>query len=198
VIHIKEYEIAILSRGGQGGVTLGKVLAYTATYDGFYTTAIPKYGAERRGAPISTSVRVYDRPVRRHAQIAFPTDIIALDVSLMPRMFPEDPFEGKGSLTLNYESIPEEYVQYKPEKFGYANIQEITIDEGLVKSGSAMIGLPTLGSFIKTTGILTMESLHKAIDKMFGGSKYIEANHHAVNRAYEATEVKKIEQRIEN
>ena len=85
---MKQYEIAILSRGGQGGVTLGKVLAYTATYDGFYTTAIPKYGAERRGAPISTSVRIFEKPVRRHAQIDIPTDIVALDASLPLRMFP--------------------------------------------------------------------------------------------------------------
>lgn len=193
---IKEYEISILSRGGQGGVTLGKVLAYTATYDGYYTTAIPKYGAERRGAPISTSVRIYDRPVKRHAQIADPTDIITLDVSLVPRMFPEDPFNNSGTLTLNAAEIPEEYEIYTPSKLGYCNVQKITKEEGLVKSGSAMIGIPTLGAFIATHGVLTMDSLHKAIDKVFGKSSFLEANHRAVDRSYEETKVKKIEQRI--
>lgn len=193
---MKEYEVQILSRGGQGGVTMGKILAYTATYDGFYTTAIPKYGAERRGAPITTSVRIYDRPVKRHAQIKDPTDIIALDVSLVPRFYPTDPFDGKGTLTLNSPIIPEEYLIYKPEKFGYCNIQDITKEEGLAKSGSIMIGIPTLGSFIATSGILTMESLHKAIDKMFGKSSYLESNHNAVERTYKETEVKTIEQRI--
>ena len=195
---MKEYEISILSRGGQGGVTLGKVLAYAATYDGFYTTAIPKYGAERRGAPISTSVRVYDRPVKRHAQISRPTDIVALDVSLVPSFFEHDPFNGSGSLTLNSPDIPEEYAIYHPKSFGYCNVQEVTIDEGLVKSGSAMIGIPMLGSFIATSHILTMESLHKAIDKLLGNSKYLEANHKAVDKTYHSTEVKHFERTIAN
>jgi pyruvate ferredoxin oxidoreductase gamma subunit len=193
---MKQYEIAILSRGGQGGVTVGKILAYTATYDGYYTTAIPKYGAERRGAPISTSVRIFDKPVRRHAQIEEPTDIVSLDVTLVPRMFPEDPFKGTGTLTLNTNEVPPEYEIYTPKKLGYCNIQKITTDLDLVKSGSAMIGIPTLGAFIATSGILSMESLHKAIDKMFGKSKYLEANHKAVEESFKQTKVNTIEQHI--
>lgn len=193
---MKEYEIAILSRGGQGGVTLGKVLAYTATYDGFYTTAIPKYGAERRGAPIITSVRVFDKPVRRHAQIDIPSDIVALDATLPTRMFPEDPFNGTGSLTVNSDVLPEDYERYSPAVLGVCNVQKITQDIGLVKSGSAMIGIPTLGAFIATSEILTMKSLHKAIDKMFTGSSFLQANHDAVDRTFKETEVRKIDSRI--
>jgi pyruvate ferredoxin oxidoreductase gamma subunit len=193
---MKSYEIAILSRGGQGGVTLGKVVAYTATYDGFYTTSIPRYGAERRGAPISTSVRIFDRPVRRHAQIVNPSDVVSLDVSLVPSMLPNDTFEGKGTLTVNSDDIPDYTDNYTPEKIGVCNIQKIAQEFGLVKGGSTMIGIPTLGSFIATSGILTMESLHKAIDKVFGGSKYLDANHKAVDATYENTEVKTIEQPI--
>lgn len=190
------HEISILSRGGQGGVSLGKVVAYTATYDGFYTTSIPKYGAERRGAPISTSVRIFDTPVRRHAQIVNPTDIVSLDATLVPRMFPTDIFQGQGTLTINSDEIPTEYEVYTPEKIGTCNIQKIAQDHGLVKSGSTMIGIPTLGSFIATSGILTMESLHKAIDKVFGTSKFLEANHKAVDATFKNTEVKIVEQPI--
>ncbi|OLS23785.1 MAG: Pyruvate synthase subunit PorC [Candidatus Heimdallarchaeota archaeon LC_2] len=192
------HEISILSRGGQGGVSLGKVVAYTATFDGFYTTSIPKYGAERRGAPISTSVRIFDKPVRRHAQIVNPTDIVSLDATLVPRMFPKDTFHGKGTLTINSDEIPSDYDIYTPEKIGICNIQKIAQDLGLVKSGSTMIGIPTLGAFIATSGILTMDSLHKAIDKVFGGSKYLQANHQAVDATFENTKVKIIEQPIRN
>ncbi len=179
----------LLSRGGQGGVTLGKVLAYTATYDGKYAVSIPKYGAERRGAPITTSVRISDKPIKRHAQIEDPTDIVAMDFTLAPRFFAQDPFRGEGTLTLNSPTKPEEYSIYTPEKFGLCNIQKITMDEGLVKSGSAMTGIPTIGSFLKTSGLLNMESLHKAIDKMFAGSRYLDANHKAVDRTFNETEV---------
>ena len=48
---MKNYEISILSRGGQGGVSLGKVLAYNATFDGFYTTSIPNTEPKEEGPP---------------------------------------------------------------------------------------------------------------------------------------------------
>jgi pyruvate ferredoxin oxidoreductase gamma subunit len=176
---------------------LGKVLAYTATYDGFYTTAIPKYGAERRGAPIQTSVRVFDKPVRRHAQIEVPTDIVSLDAGLVPRFFPDDPFEGTGSLTINAADIPEDYGVYTPEKLGYCNVQKVAKKVGLVRGGSTMVAIPTLGSFIATSGILTMESLHKAINKMFEKSKYLDINHNAVDETYNNTKVREIERIIQ-
>jgi len=181
------YEIGILSRGGQGGVTLGKVLAYAASYDGKYTSAIPKYGAERRGAPVVASVRIFDRPVRRHAQIPVPSEMISLDVSLVPRFYTYDVFEGKGSLTLNTGNVPEAYYLYTPQKFGYANVQEIAKKHGLVKSGSTLIGIPTLGAFVATTKIVTLESLHKAVDKMFPHSSYLKGNHDAVDDVHDNT-----------
>lgn len=189
-----EYEIGILSRGGQGGVTLGKVLAYAATYDGKYTSAIPKYGAERRGAPVVASVRIFDRPVKRHAQILKPMDILSLDNTLVPRFYPEDYWNGAGSITLNAASVPEDYLNYSPQKFGYANLQEIAQSQGLVKSGSTLIGIPSLGALVKTTGIVTMDSLHKAIDKMFPKSSYLEGNHSATDLAYDECQVLTLEE----
>ncbi len=184
-----EYEIGILSRGGQGGVTLGKVLAYAATYDGKYASAIPKYGAERRGAPVMSSVRIFDRPVKRHAQILKPKDILSLDYTLVPRFYANDFFEGMGSITVNAAEIPQEYYRYTPAKIGFVNVQEIAKKHGLVKSGSTLIGIPALGAFIRTTNIIRIDSLHKAIDKMFPASKYLEANHKAVDECFDETMV---------
>lgn len=189
-----EYEVGILSRGGQGGVTLGKVLAYAATYDGKHASAIPKYGAERRGAPVMASVRIFDRPVKRHAQILNPKDILSLDYTLVPRFYSEDFFGGEGSITLNTAEIPQEYLKYSPAKIGYVNVQEIAKKHDLVKSGSTLIGIPALGAFIKTTQIITLESLHKAIDKVFPNSKYLEANHEAVEDCYRETTVIPLEE----
>ncbi len=189
-----EYEVGILSRGGQGGVTLGKVLAYAATYDGKYASAIPKYGAERRGAPVMSSVRIFDRPVKRHAQILNPKDILSLDYTLVPRFYHEDFFAGQGSITVNVAEVPPEYLKYSPAKIGYVNVQEIAKKHGLVKSGSTLIGIPALGAFIKTTQIISLESLHRAIDKVFPDSKYLEANHAAVEECYQQTIVIPLEE----
>lgn len=183
-------DIAILSRGGQGGVTMGTILAYAATYDNKYVVSIPKYGAERRGAPIMNSVKIDVNPIRRHAQIENPTDIISLDLSLVPRFYSSDVFEGDGTLTLNSVDIPSAYEIYTPKKFGTCNVSAITQDVGLVKSGSTMTAIPMLGAFIATSEIVSMDALHKAIDSVFEGSKYLQANHDAVDRTYKETKVK--------
>ncbi|MFA7303994.1 MAG: 2-oxoacid:acceptor oxidoreductase family protein, partial [Methanoregula sp.] len=52
------FEIRIHSRGGQGGVTAARLLAMAALHDGKYATACPFYGAERRGAPVVSFVRI--------------------------------------------------------------------------------------------------------------------------------------------
>ena len=77
------YEIRIHSRGGQGGVTAARLLALAAFRDGKYATACPFYGAERRGAPVVSYVRIDDRPIRVYSQIRNPDLVIVLDPSVM-------------------------------------------------------------------------------------------------------------------
>lgn len=168
---------------------MGTILAYAATYDGKYVVSIPKYGAERRGAPVQNSVKIDDKPIKRHAQIERADDVVSLDSSLVPRFFKEDIFQGSGSLTLNSSEKPSAYNIYTPERFGICNVQEITKDEGLVKSGSAMTGIPMLGAFLATSNALTMEALHFAIDQVFAKNPYLEANHKAVDRSFKETKV---------
>jgi 2-oxoacid:acceptor oxidoreductase gamma subunit (pyruvate/2-ketoisovalerate family) len=62
------FEIRIHSRGGQGGVTAARLLALAAIHDGKYATACPFYGAERRGAPIVSFVRIDESPIRIRAR----------------------------------------------------------------------------------------------------------------------------------
>ena len=77
------YEIRIHSRGGQGGVTAARLLALSAIHDGKYATACPFYGAERRGAPIVSFVRIDDKPIKVYSQIKKPDLVVVLDASVM-------------------------------------------------------------------------------------------------------------------
>ena len=77
------YEIRIHSRGGQGGVTAARLIALAAFRDGKYATACPFYGAERRGAPVVSYVRIDDRPIRVYSQIRNPDLVVVLDPSVM-------------------------------------------------------------------------------------------------------------------
>src|SRR5512136_3433437 len=77
------FEIRIHSRGGQGGVTAARLLALAAIHDGKYATAAPFYGAERRGAPIVSFVRINDAPIRIYSEIKKPDMVVVLDASVM-------------------------------------------------------------------------------------------------------------------
>src|SRR5512136_2999393 len=80
---ITMFEIRIHSRGGQGGVTAARLLALAAIHDGKYATAAPFYGAERRGAPIVSFVRIDDKPIKVYSQIKKPDMVVVLDASVM-------------------------------------------------------------------------------------------------------------------
>jgi pyruvate ferredoxin oxidoreductase gamma subunit len=81
------FEIRIHSRGGQGGVTAARLLAMAALHDGKYATACPFYGAERRGAPVVSFVRIDDHPIKVYSQIRQPDLVVVLDASVMETVF---------------------------------------------------------------------------------------------------------------
>lgn len=49
--------------GGQGVLTLGQLVAYTAMYEGRHVTWIPSYGPEMRGGTANCSVMVSDEEI---------------------------------------------------------------------------------------------------------------------------------------
>lgn len=57
------HEIVFYGRGGQGAVTAAQVLAEAAFLKGFYAQAFPKFGIERRGAPVNAFARISNEPI---------------------------------------------------------------------------------------------------------------------------------------
>ncbi|MFI5331515.1 MAG: 2-oxoacid:acceptor oxidoreductase family protein, partial [Desulfobaccales bacterium] len=51
------YRIRLHGRGGQGMKTAGRILGTAFFLEGFEVQDAPRYGAERRGAPIFAYVR---------------------------------------------------------------------------------------------------------------------------------------------
>jgi 2-oxoacid:acceptor oxidoreductase gamma subunit (pyruvate/2-ketoisovalerate family) len=76
-------EIIIHGRGGQGGVTLAKLIAGAYFRAGKYVQAFGLYAAERSGAPVQAFVRIDDREITNHNQIQAPDHVIVLDPTLI-------------------------------------------------------------------------------------------------------------------
>jgi pyruvate ferredoxin oxidoreductase gamma subunit len=76
-------QIIIQGRGGQGAQTAGNLLAKACFAEGRQVQAFASYGGARRGTPVSSFIRVDDRPVRLRCDIERADAILCFDASLL-------------------------------------------------------------------------------------------------------------------
>jgi pyruvate ferredoxin oxidoreductase gamma subunit len=77
------YRIRIHGRGGQGIKMASRVLGTALFHCGFTVQDAPKYGAERRGAPIFSNVRAAHQPINERGTILNPNLVIVADDTLL-------------------------------------------------------------------------------------------------------------------
>jgi pyruvate ferredoxin oxidoreductase gamma subunit len=76
-------QIIIQGRGGQGAQTAGNLLAMAFFAQGQQVQCFASYGGARRGTPVSSTLRVDDRPVRLRCDIQRADAILCFDASLL-------------------------------------------------------------------------------------------------------------------
>ncbi len=77
------YRIRFHGRGGQGMKTAGRMLGTALFLAGFQVQDAPRYGAERRGAPIFAYVRAGRAPINERGIILEPDLVVVVDESLV-------------------------------------------------------------------------------------------------------------------
>lgn len=78
------YRIRFHGRGGQGMKTASRILGSAFFREGFEVQDAPRYGAERRGAPIFAYVRAARAPINERGIITHPDLVIVADDTLVP------------------------------------------------------------------------------------------------------------------
>ncbi|MFX1511303.1 MAG: 2-oxoacid:acceptor oxidoreductase family protein [Promethearchaeota archaeon] len=178
-------EIRILSRGGQGGVTGAKLLAYAGFLDNFSVQAIPKYGAERKGAPIFADIRLSSEEILTHAPVM--TDMadywIILDSELP---VPIDQAKDGAVIVFNARSVPE-YARGAPKvKTGFVDATRIAQECDLVKSGTPLVNVAMLGAWAKSSeGLVSIDALCSSVEKTYGKGDLTERNIRSIRQAYD-------------
>ena len=77
------FRIRLHGRGGQGIKTAARVLGTALFREGLEVQDAPRYGAERRGAPIFAYVRAARTPIRERGPIRHPDLALVADASLL-------------------------------------------------------------------------------------------------------------------
>ena len=83
-MNTKPYEIRWHGRAGQGAMTAAKIVAQAAYLEGYQgVTATPSFGAERRGAPVSASIRISSEPIMVVSEVEKPDVVVVLDHTML-------------------------------------------------------------------------------------------------------------------
>lgn len=76
-------QIVIQGRGGQGAQTAGHLLAAACFAGGRQVQCFASYGGARRGTPVSSFLRVDERPIRLRCDIERADALLCFDASLL-------------------------------------------------------------------------------------------------------------------
>jgi len=156
-------------------VTAARLLAIAAIHDGKYASACPFYGAERRGAPVVSFVRIDDSPVRIYSQIRSPDLVVVLDASLVGVVDVASGLKAGGTILIN-SAHRQEFSGYRTCN---VDLTGIALRENLVIAGSPILDTSVLGALARI-GIISQDSAKKAITEVFTDERNVKA----ANAAY--------------
>jgi pyruvate ferredoxin oxidoreductase gamma subunit len=176
-------EIRIHGRGGQGVVTAAELIAISAFNDGWEAQAFPSFGVERTGAPIEAFARLDKKIIRTREHVYRPDVLIVQDASLIGTVDIEKGCKDDTIIIINTSKSAKDLKLKSPIKNIYVlDATKIALDI----IGKNLANTVILGAFAKGTGLVTLESLKKAVKEKFGdkGKAIVDKNIKAIEKAY--------------
>lgn len=172
-------EIIMAGFGGQGVLSMGKILAYAGLNDGLEVTWMPSYGPEQRGGTANVTVILSDSPISSPVLDRFDTAVILNQQSL-------DKFEHavKPGGTLIYDPYG---IHHAPTR---SDIRIVKVDAMEVTFGLASaktFNMVVLGALLAVKPVLPLESVMAALRKVLPPAKHnlLEANREALLKGME-------------
>jgi 2-oxoacid:acceptor oxidoreductase gamma subunit (pyruvate/2-ketoisovalerate family) len=178
-------EIRWHGRGGQGAITAAKIVANAAFSSGYAGVVMsPTFGTERRGAPVSTSLKLSRKKIYDLSPIENPDIVIVLDPMIVEEAPVADGLKPGGLIIINSPRRAKDY-KFKGMKVAVSDVTRLAGEAGLIKG---IVNSGIIGAFAKASGLLDLDLLLKAIEEEFKGRKPLE-NAQAARLVYENTEI---------
>jgi len=173
--------------GGQGVVAAGELIAIAASYEDKFCRAFPMYGSARRGAPVLAFAQIGPEEEATRSMIYHPDHLLILDPTMPESMDLTSGLKEGGTIIYNTTQNPKEAAKIFDVKLSKIGVLDAT------RIANEVIGRPIpntsiLGAFLKTTNLLKLESIYKAIEKRFEG-EIAESNKRASKRGYDTVEI---------
>ncbi len=175
-------EIIIAGFGGQGVLSMGKILAYSGIMEDKEVTWFPSYGPEMRGGTANVTVIVSDTRISSPILQKYDTAIILNQQSM-------DKFESavKPGGTLLYDPNG---ISHPPQREDI-NIYKVEGTTTAVEMGNPKVfNMIVFGSYLKVKPILTLDNVEKGLEKSLPERyhKLIPLNIQAIKKGQEIVE----------
>ncbi len=156
-------EIRFHGRGGQGSVIASRILAEAAFIEGKDVSAFPYFGVERRGAPVTAYTKIDTKAIKNKSSIYEPHFVIVLDPSLLKAVDVTAGLREGGTVLVNTPKAPDEVEL--DAKVATVNATQIAIAHGLGSKAAPIVNSAMLGAFVKTSGLVKIESMLESIKR---------------------------------
>ena len=156
-------EIICAGFGGQGIVSMGRLLAWGALKYNKFVTFIPSYGAEMRDGTANCSVIISDGEIASPS-IEFPTVLIIMNNVSLNKFEPR--LHKNGLLIIN-SSLVDKKTKRKDIKVIQIPATEIAEEIGQIKTANMV----ALGTYIGKSKIMPLKNLEESLPDVFPGAK---------------------------
>lgn len=160
-------EIIIAGFGGQGVLSMGKILAYAALMDNLETTWMPAYGPEQRGGTANVTVIISDSAISSPIVDSYDTAVILNQQSL-------DKFESKVKPggTLIYDPYG---IHHAPTRTDIRVIPVDATDAAIEMGNSKTYNMILLGALLKARPLVPDDAVVRGLRKTLP-----ERHHHLI------------------
>ncbi|MDL2314582.1 2-oxoacid:acceptor oxidoreductase family protein [Desulfovibrio sp. OttesenSCG-928-C14] len=171
-------QILIAGFGGQGVLSMGKMLAEAAMAEGKEVSWLPSYGPEMRGGTSNVAVNISEEPIG--APIISSGDATAVIVMNLPSLVKFEEYVKPGGLLLVNSSIIDQKAKRSDIDVVYVKANEIAADLGTAKAANMVL----LGAYLAKAKVVKPESLLAQIQEIFGAKKpeLVELNKKAIEK----------------
>lgn len=161
----QEHRIMIAGFGGQGVLTLGRVLCLGAMSEGSQLTYLPSYGSEVRGGTAHCHVVISTGPIFTPL-VEMADSLIILNELSFERF--GDSIRPGGLLVLDSSMVkPGDYTSSHD-----AAVLPVPATDRATEMGNVLVAnMILLGAFVKATGICTEDSIGQGLRQVLTGGK---------------------------
>ena len=187
------YEIRLHGRGGQGTVLAATILAAAIIEEDKFAVAIPSFGFERRGAPVAAYLRMDAREIRRMTNIYHPDCIICIDPTVSKTV---DIFAGlsPGGTLVQTTNKPLDHLVLPASVSTVGLCDAVAI--ALQIFGRVITNTIMLGAFARTTGLVALEALERALHESEFRDAGLQQNLRALRSGYAETSVHRLTREV--